>query len=130
MVLAGGLPVCRTINGHDDFAYTAHSDTHGYEENFPEDVYEKLREERGEDKSFGDVIDRLLGRRPLADFYGAWNADTATAARETIDAGGSRSDERLTNFVPNNAYRPWFRCLISLMFSLEGATDEIMKWLD
>lgn len=61
----------------------------------PEEVYEKLREERGEDESFGDAIDRLLGRRSLAEFWGEWSEETATEAREAIATGRERSDDRL-----------------------------------
>ena len=50
----------------------------------PEDVYRKLREERRNDESFGDAIDRLLSRQDLADFWGAWEADTAARARTAI----------------------------------------------
>lgn len=61
----------------------------------PDDVYDKLKEERTDDESFGDTIDRLLGRRPLAEFWGAWSDETAERARETIREGRERSDERL-----------------------------------
>jgi predicted CopG family antitoxin len=61
----------------------------------PEEVYEKLREERGEDESFGDAIDRLLGRRSLAEFWGGWSEETAAEAREAVAIGRERSDDRL-----------------------------------
>ena len=65
----------------------------------PEDVYEKLREERREDESFGDAIDRLLGRRSLAEFWGAWSDVTADHAREAIGESRRRSDDRLDRLV-------------------------------
>lgn len=61
----------------------------------PDEVYQKLREEKREDESFGDAIDRLLGRRKLDEFWGAWSGETADRARETIRAGRDRSDDRL-----------------------------------
>lgn len=61
----------------------------------PDETYRKLREEKRPDESFGDVIDRLLGRRDLAEFWGVWSDETATKARETIREGRERSDERL-----------------------------------
>ncbi|MFW5895784.1 MAG: antitoxin VapB family protein [archaeon] len=69
----------------------------------PEDVYEKLREERGEGESFGDVIDRLLRGRPLGDFHGVWDAETTTAARAAIAAGRDRSDDRLERLLDADA---------------------------
>ncbi len=65
----------------------------------PEDVYEKLREERREGESFGDAIDRLLGRRPLAEFWGAWSGETAVRAREAIEESRRRSDDRIDHLV-------------------------------
>lgn len=61
----------------------------------PEDVYEKLREERRSDESFGEAIDRLLGRRRLAEFWGDWSEATTTRAREAIEAGRDRNADRL-----------------------------------
>lgn len=61
----------------------------------PEDVYEKLREERRADESFGEAIDRLLGRRDLAEFWGAWDDETAADAREAIAKSRDRSQRRL-----------------------------------
>lgn len=61
----------------------------------PEDVYEKLREERRSDESFGEAIDRLLGRRRLAEFWDAWDDDTATRAREVVETGRERNADRL-----------------------------------
>ncbi|WP_394348660.1 antitoxin VapB family protein [Halovivax sp.] len=61
----------------------------------PDDVYEKLREERRADESFGEAIDRLLGRRELSEFWGAWSDDTATNAREAIAESRRRNDGRL-----------------------------------
>lgn len=65
----------------------------------PEDVYEKLREERGDDESFGDVIDRLLGRRNLEEFWGSWSDETAERTRQAVEAGRDRSDERLDELL-------------------------------
>lgn len=65
----------------------------------PEEVYERLREERREDESFGDAIDRLLGGRDLASFWGEWSDDTASVARKTIEEGRERSDERLSDLL-------------------------------
>jgi predicted CopG family antitoxin len=59
----------------------------------PEDVYEKLREERRDDESFGEAIDRLLGRRQLSEFWGAWDTDTTARAREAIEAGRERNTD-------------------------------------
>lgn len=61
----------------------------------PEDVYEKLREERRPDESFGEAIDRLLGRRDLSEFWGAWDDDTADAARDAIARSRERSADRV-----------------------------------
>lgn len=60
----------------------------------PDDVYEKLREERRSDESFGEAIDRLLGRRRLSEFWGAWDDETADEARNAIAASRERSAER------------------------------------
>lgn len=60
-----------------------------------EDVYERLRKEQGEGESFGDVIDRLLRNRSLADFYGVWDDETTATARNAIAAGRAQADERL-----------------------------------
>ncbi len=51
----------------------------------PDDVYEKLREERRADESFGEAIDRLLGQRQLSEFWNAWDDDTADRARAAIE---------------------------------------------
>jgi len=61
----------------------------------PEDVYHKLREERQSDESFGDTIDRLLGGRPLAEFWGTWDETTADRARDAIATSRTRNGERL-----------------------------------
>lgn len=61
----------------------------------PDDVYAKLREERRSDESFGEAIDRLLGRRQLCEFWGVWDDDTAEAARDAIAESRTRSEERL-----------------------------------
>lgn len=61
----------------------------------PEDVYQKLREERWPDESFGDTIDRLLGGRPLDEFWGSWDESTAERARDAIAASRARNESRL-----------------------------------
>ena len=61
----------------------------------PEDVYEKLREERKPDESFGEAIDRLLGRQQLSEFWGVWNDETTDRARAAIEAGRERNADRL-----------------------------------
>ena len=61
----------------------------------PEDVYRKLAEEKREGESFGDVIDRLLGGRPLSSFWGAWSAETGEAAIDAVEEGRSLSEEKL-----------------------------------
>lgn len=61
----------------------------------PEDVYEKLREERRTDESFGEAIDRLLGRRQLSEFWGAWDEGTATRARDAVEKSRERNADRL-----------------------------------
>lgn len=61
----------------------------------PDDIYEKLREERRADESFGEAIDRLLGRKRLSEFWGAWDDDTAEEARDAIAASRERSKDRL-----------------------------------
>ncbi|MFB6083879.1 MAG: antitoxin VapB family protein [Halorientalis sp.] len=65
----------------------------------PEEVYERLREERREDESFGDAIDRLLGGRDLASFWGEWSGEIASVAREAVEEGRERSDERLSDLL-------------------------------
>jgi predicted CopG family antitoxin len=57
----------------------------------PDDVYEKLREERRADESFGEAIDRLLGRKRLSECWGAWDDETAADARAAIAASRERS---------------------------------------
>lgn len=64
----------------------------------PDETYLKLREAKRPGESFGDVIDRLLGRRNLSEFWGAWSDETAATARETIREGRDRSDDRLEEF--------------------------------
>lgn len=61
----------------------------------PDDVYEKLREERHEDESFGDAIDRLLGRRDLEEFWGAWSDETASRARNAVEQSRRHNADRL-----------------------------------
>lgn len=61
----------------------------------PDDVYEKLREERRADESFGEAIDRLLGGHRLSEFWGAWEEGTAEAAREAIATSRERSTDRI-----------------------------------
>lgn len=60
----------------------------------PEDVHERLEEERREHESVGDTIDRLLGRPQLAAFWDAWDDETADAARDAIAASRERSTVR------------------------------------
>lgn len=62
----------------------------------PEEVYEKLREERQADESFGDTIDRLLDGRPLNEFWGVWSEETTTRANAAIKAGREGTEQRLT----------------------------------
>lgn len=61
----------------------------------PEEVYERLREERRADESFGDTIDRLLDGRPLSDFLGVWSEETTTRANAAIKAGREGDERRL-----------------------------------
>lgn len=61
----------------------------------PEDVYQKLAEEKREGESFGDVIDRLLQVRPLSEFWGAWSDETAALALEATREGRTLSDQRV-----------------------------------
>jgi predicted CopG family antitoxin len=61
----------------------------------PEDVCEKLREERRADESLGETIDRLLGRQQLSEFWGACEENTATRAREAIETSRERNTDRL-----------------------------------
>ena len=59
----------------------------------PEPVYDRLKAEKGDDESFGDAIDRLLGSRPLGDSWGAWREGTADRTRRAIEEGRARTDE-------------------------------------
>lgn len=61
----------------------------------PEAVYERLKDEKADDESFGDAIDRLLDSRPLEEFWGAWSEKTAEQTREAIREGRARSDEEI-----------------------------------
>jgi predicted CopG family antitoxin len=61
----------------------------------PESVYERLKDQKGDDESFGDAIDRLLDSRPLEEFWGAWDEETADRTREAIREGRARSDEKI-----------------------------------
>ncbi|MDL5362655.1 antitoxin VapB family protein [Halalkalicoccus sp. NIPERK01] len=61
----------------------------------PESVYERLKDEKRDDESFGDAIDRLLNSRPLGEFWGAWSEETADRAREAIRGGRERSNEKI-----------------------------------
>lgn len=47
----------------------------------PETTYERLREERNEDESYGETVERLLGDTDLAEFWDAWSEETAEVAR-------------------------------------------------
>jgi len=60
----------------------------------PEDTYERLREEKEEGETFGDVIDRLMRRRSLKEFRGGWDDETAESARELVEEGRRLSDEK------------------------------------
>lgn len=60
----------------------------------PESVYDRLREEKKEGESFGDVIDRLMGGESLDEFWGAWSDETAEKARNAIREGRERTDEK------------------------------------
>jgi predicted CopG family antitoxin len=60
----------------------------------PETVYDRLKEEKKEGESFGDVIDRLMKGESLDEFWGAWSDKTAENARETIHKGRDRTDEK------------------------------------
>lgn len=60
----------------------------------PEPVYDRLREEKKEGESFGDVIDRLIGGEPLDEFWGAWSDETAEKARNAIREGRERTDDK------------------------------------
>lgn len=61
----------------------------------PEFVYERLKEEKQEGESFGDVIDRLMKRESLDEFWGAWSDETAENARAVIREGRQRTNEKL-----------------------------------
>ena len=61
----------------------------------PESVYERLKDEKSDDESFGDAIDRLLDSRPLGGFWGAWSEETADRTREAIREGRERSNEKI-----------------------------------
>jgi predicted CopG family antitoxin len=62
----------------------------------PEPVYDKLREEKREGESFGDVIDRLMKGESLNEFWGAWSDETAEKARDAIREGRDQTDEKLS----------------------------------
>lgn len=59
----------------------------------PEPVYERLKDEKNDDESFGDTINRLLDSRPLFEFWGAWSKETAERTREAIRKGRTRLNE-------------------------------------
>jgi len=61
----------------------------------PEDTYERLKQEKREGESFGDVVDRLMRRKPLEEFRGAWDDETAESARELVDEGREKADEKI-----------------------------------
>lgn len=65
----------------------------------PEPVYEKLREERGAEESFGDVIDRLLGGRNLEEFSGIWSEETAAKAKRAVEEGRAGTEDRIAELV-------------------------------
>lgn len=62
----------------------------------PESVYDRLREEKQEGESFGDVIDRLMGGESLDEFWGAWSDETANEARNAIREGRNQTNEKLS----------------------------------
>ena len=61
----------------------------------PKDVYDKLREERLPEESFGDAINRLIGHQSLSEFYGSWSEETVIQTREAIESSRQRTAERL-----------------------------------
>jgi predicted CopG family antitoxin len=65
----------------------------------PEPVYERLRAEKRDDESFGDVIERLIGGRSLEAFWGGPGEETAREAREAVAEGRERSDHRLSELL-------------------------------
>lgn len=62
-----------------------------------EDVYRALKEAKGEDESFSDVIERLLGMRsgehPLYGLVGTLDTDEAEAVRERVAGFRASVDE-------------------------------------
>lgn len=65
----------------------------------PEPVYERLREEKNEGESYGDVIERLMGGGDLEEHWGVWSEETAEQARDAVAEGRTRSDERLSDLL-------------------------------
>lgn len=62
-----------------------------------EDTYNRLARVKGEDESFSDVIDRLLGEdeHPLYELVGLLDEDEVEALRERSDAFRADVDNRL-----------------------------------
>ena len=62
-----------------------------------EDTYNRLARVKGEDESFSDVIDRLLGEdeHPLYELVGLLDEDEVEALRERSDAFRADVDDRL-----------------------------------
>lgn len=62
-----------------------------------EETYARLKRAKGEDESFSDVIDRLLGeeRHPLYDLVGLLDETEAERARERSRAFREDVDSRL-----------------------------------
>ena len=62
-----------------------------------EETYERLRQAKGEDESFSDVIDRLLGEgdHPLYDLVGLADDETLERVREQSRAFREETDRRM-----------------------------------
>lgn len=62
-----------------------------------EDTYNRLAQAKGEDESFGDVIDRLLGEdeHPLYDLVGLLEEEDIEALRERSSAFRADLDDRM-----------------------------------
>lgn len=59
------------------------------------DVYRRLKEEKGDDESFSDVVERLLDRgdHPLYDLVGTLDTDEADRVRERAEEFRKSVDE-------------------------------------
>lgn len=62
-----------------------------------EDIYRRLKEEKDEDESFSDVIERLLDRgdHPLYDLIGVLGDEEAERVREQSEEFRRSVDERM-----------------------------------